>query len=361
MNKIVKNVLKVIALVIILNVTMGAYEVNAKERTNEQPNKWFVEEIKEARSKGFFVEDLEGEYKRAITRGEYVALAIRLLKLTNYDIVYSESINFSDIQSNKYYSEIVTAYNNEIITGYSDYTFKPDQLITRQEISKLMLNLVWKLKPEAITYKYKNNFEDSELIARWAEEAVNYCSGINVIKGELSNELYYLRPNDSVTVEQAIVIMYRLGKYLDVIDNNYDMGNIVITKYDEKISEDKPEITKTKEETTVINEFALNVGKEFANKLKEYVKSNKLELIYMDEHNASAIDEQGQRIYISNYIDNKISLSIYIKDTDKRNNMYKIFEEFSNIVNVDIKNIEAKDNTGDVNLASEQYKLEVTF
>lgn len=72
------------------------------------------------------------EVDRSITRGEAVALFDKFLAdYNNHDNV------FTDINNSKFESSILKAYDNGIVNGYSDNSFKPGNNITRSEAAKL--------------------------------------------------------------------------------------------------------------------------------------------------------------------------------------------------------------------------------
>lgn len=74
---------------------------------------------------------------RAITRGEVVALMDAFLKDTE------ETISFNDVYYNTPFAgSIAKAYANELINGYPDGTFKPNNTITRAEIATILNRLI---------------------------------------------------------------------------------------------------------------------------------------------------------------------------------------------------------------------------
>ena len=75
---------------------------------------------------------------KPITREE----AARLIALLSTEPLKDDDYNFSDLDLNyRYYDEIKKLYNNDIIIGYSDRTFRPAQNITRAESVKLAKNI----------------------------------------------------------------------------------------------------------------------------------------------------------------------------------------------------------------------------
>ncbi len=72
------------------------------------------------------------DINKPITREEAVALFDRFLVEYNlYETV------FSDIEDSRFKSSILKAYRNELVNGYADGSFKPEDNITRSEAAKL--------------------------------------------------------------------------------------------------------------------------------------------------------------------------------------------------------------------------------
>lgn len=87
-------------------------------------------------------------------RNKIKIFIITLLILFSFStIAMSSKSFFTDVQPNKwYYEDVLSLYEKEIIHGYDDNTFRPDQLITRAEVSK-MINAVLEYKSEQSNIK----------------------------------------------------------------------------------------------------------------------------------------------------------------------------------------------------------------
>lgn len=86
----------------------------------------------------------DGTFKpyNSITRAEFTVIATKLAKLDVADIM-SEELRFSDVASEHWAKNfIILAYENGIISGYTDGTFKPDNNVTYQEALTILLNVM---------------------------------------------------------------------------------------------------------------------------------------------------------------------------------------------------------------------------
>jgi hypothetical protein len=91
--------------------------------------------------------------KRSIIRSEMAAILVRLIGQQSKRPVYKErNKTYSDINKSQwYYTDIMTLTNYGLMTGYPDGTFRPDDVITGDEIRSLVINYV-----VVMTKKYGN-------------------------------------------------------------------------------------------------------------------------------------------------------------------------------------------------------------
>lgn len=143
-----------------------------------------------------------------ITRAEYTALITRLLK-------YEKSNNklpFKDVSPyDWYYKSVQIAYQNKIINGKTETIFDPNGDITRQEMAKIIFNILKEKGYKKGDYNNLNKFKDKKDIAPWAKESVGLLVKEGIITG-MDNETF--EPNKNATRAQAAVILYRLYNLL---------------------------------------------------------------------------------------------------------------------------------------------------
>ncbi len=114
-----------------------------------------------------------------------------------------------------------------IVNGYEDMTYRPNNLIRRDEFSKLAY-LVLSLKEDE-NGKSKD-FEDTK--GNWAEEMIRVATTVDVLRGYDDT---FFGPADNITNEQMMAILVRGLKYLGKdlrIDNDEDAENALTAVVD---------------------------------------------------------------------------------------------------------------------------------
>lgn len=101
---------------------------------------WYAADVQFALNKGLMkgYDDKTFRPDNNMTRAEFVTA---ILKLTEFK---TGNAPFNDIEEHWANANIVSAYVNEIINGYTDGTFKPDASITRAEVAKIMNQVIGK-------------------------------------------------------------------------------------------------------------------------------------------------------------------------------------------------------------------------
>lgn len=134
-----------------------------------------------------------------MTRAEAAAICTRLLELKGGQGA------FSDVPSDHWaYSFISCAASANIITGYPDGTFRPQEPITRAEMTKLLAAMVEK------TYDNTVRFSDvSE--THWAVEEISALAKMGVLSGYPDGTF---RPDNKINRGEAAVILKRIQDYI---------------------------------------------------------------------------------------------------------------------------------------------------
>lgn len=136
-----------------------------------------------------------------VTRAQ--AAKMIMVALGDPDIKVTES-KFKDVPNDHWASEWIAAANQlDIISGYEDGTFKPENYLTRAQMSKI-LTVAFELDVTAAEEK-DIVFRDIDR-AFWAASYINtlYYNGISNGSGN------YFKPNDQITRAQFSVFMSRV-------------------------------------------------------------------------------------------------------------------------------------------------------
>lgn len=203
---------------------------------------WAEEDIINAISMGYLDDDpdvfgyqpavtdlLDSDYTKAITRGQFAALAVRYYETLMSDITgedYTIPVNsgddvFADCSND---TNMAKAYNLGIVGGYnsadsrSGVSVGPDDPITREQAATMLTRLMEQLI-EAFdsvgrtgwSVWYADSLPFTDEIADWAYDGVRAVYGVGAMTGTTGTTF---SAKDNYTIEQSIVTIMR-------IDNNW--------------------------------------------------------------------------------------------------------------------------------------------
>lgn len=146
---------------------------------------------------------------RDITRAEFAATIVRGLGLK----LENEATPFSDVRASDWYSSAIhTAYENKLINGFEDGTFRPDDKITREQamviIAKAMTITELKAKlPVQSTDATLLSYADAADAALWAQSSIADSVQSGIVSGRSSIEL---APKAFITRAEVAAIVERL-------------------------------------------------------------------------------------------------------------------------------------------------------
>lgn len=228
-----RNVLKILSLSIFVSIVIASgvlatYYVPAQgnpSNYNDISGHWAENEINSVIKKGYFkgVTDKEFGPDTEMSRAMLVTVLWRLTgdDLHKTRIVDGEAkkypiyVNmFWDMKDDAWYTDYVSwANKKEIISGYSKREFKPDESITREQLSTILYNYLknYKLVRSFDSLKIKEavNFADGDQISDWARDKVSIIQQIGLMEGRTDGSF---DPKTTVTRAEIAVVIERLLK-----------------------------------------------------------------------------------------------------------------------------------------------------
>ena len=116
---------------------------------------------------------------------------------------------FEDVRPGAYYEDAITwAQENGVVTGHSDEIFKPDDLITREQLAAIIFRNEVRKGMEALTMEENlTHFEDADSISEYAVTAMNWAVGQKIING-VSETM--LAPRKTATRAECATMLYRM-------------------------------------------------------------------------------------------------------------------------------------------------------
>lgn len=180
--------------------------------TDFKASDWFYSAIENAVSYRIFSGRGNGKFEpnANITRAEFV---MALANLAGADLsTYTENSPFTDVQSysNTMHRAILWAYENGYVSGYDDNTFRPNEVICREQMCVILANYA-----KIIPNDDSEAFADDKSISGWAKNAVYACRDHGLISGVGDNKF---DPKSTATRAQACVVT--VGLYEQIADGS---------------------------------------------------------------------------------------------------------------------------------------------
>lgn len=177
---------------------------------------WCYETVDAAVTKGIFkgVTATEFAPDNAFSRAMLVTVLYRMAGEPDVS-EYTEP--FTDISEDFWsYDAILWAYNNGIINGYEDGSFRPNDSISRQALCAMLVRYLRYAGKDLseIGTDTADSFTDSESISASLTEDVGIAAALDIIRGYEDGSI---RPQNGATRAQAATMIMRLLDKLDTI------------------------------------------------------------------------------------------------------------------------------------------------
>lgn len=160
---------------------------------------------------GFFkgMTETTFEPETRITRGMIVTTLHRL----EDEPTATDPSSFPDVIAEDWYGPAVAwASENEIVKGYDDGTFKPNQELTREEMAAIISRYLG-YKDYPIVKIGVPEFADEAMIAEWASADVDVMQITSIMQGKPGN---LFDPQGKATRAELAKVMFELNELLNV-------------------------------------------------------------------------------------------------------------------------------------------------
>lgn len=142
--------------------------------------------------------------QRSITRAEFIKLVVEALKLEKDEI---KGDIFEDVNIEDWFAAYVEcSYNNNIVTGDPDGNFRPNDVISRNEIAVILSRLNGIDDMDDVVLE----FDDALDIPEWSRIGVEFVNRTELMKGYEDNTF---KGNNALSRAEAAVVIYRYMNY----------------------------------------------------------------------------------------------------------------------------------------------------
>lgn len=114
---------------------------------------------------------------------------------------------FSDVAKNQWFYDAVTwASHNDVVNGYDNNVFLPDQAITREELAQMLYNYAKYKGYDVSASANLSQYPDGAKVSDWAKTALSWANGNGLITGHENNTI---DPNGTANRAQTATILMR--------------------------------------------------------------------------------------------------------------------------------------------------------
>lgn len=144
------------------------------------------------------------EPDRNVTRAEFVAMLVRAFGLM---LEEEKTLEFTDVKAEDWFAKaVMSAKVAGITAGYEDGTFRPENLISRQEMAAMAYRTAGIVNLE-LAEGEATAFADADAMEEYAVEAISRMQQAGIISGLGDGNF---GPTQNTTRAQAAVVIYKL-------------------------------------------------------------------------------------------------------------------------------------------------------
>ena len=170
-------------------------------------DQWYYESILSVYENGLMngITDTLFEPDMDITRGMFVTILHRMEGEPAANTKYT----FEDVDADAYYADAVAwASENGIVSGFSETEFSPDENITREQMTKIILGYyTYKGEGPEGAWAIRLDYTDLDKISDWAMDSVMFATMKGIIEG---NDDGSFNPQGNTTRAQAAAVVGRI-------------------------------------------------------------------------------------------------------------------------------------------------------
>ncbi|WCN37928.1 S-layer homology domain-containing protein [Aneurinibacillus uraniidurans] len=210
---------------LIVPVSVEAAPVSAGKFSDVAKNHWATPYITKMSLRNVVAGYEDGTFKpeQKVTQLQAVALAVRNMGLADEAEKYKNTaIPYTVPTWAK--GSVALAISKGLIKP-SEKNFSPNEYASRAWIAQLMVRMVGK-ESEVGKSVETTVFTDAADVPEWAKEYVKTASSLGLVSGYLENGKYSFKPNYAVTRAQIVSVLSQSEKYIDVTSDTTQVGSV---------------------------------------------------------------------------------------------------------------------------------------
>ena len=173
--------------------------------TDVSPNNWFYTAVMFVYDRGLMTGTGDTVFAPTVNLNRGMVATI-LYRMADADVAF-EAI-FPDVAEGRFYANaVVWAYHNGVVTGFPDGSFRPADLVTRQEFAAMLFRYAELMGYDiTVSEDFGLDFPDAGLAANWATSYLEWAVYNGLITGTPQGEL---NPRGTTTRAECATILMR--------------------------------------------------------------------------------------------------------------------------------------------------------
>lgn len=206
-----KNMVKrLLAAVLMCCLVLGALPVTGLAATQRSfddvaPGSWFNEDVLFVSGKELMIGTSDRAFSPDLKMSRAMLTTV-LYRMAGCPATEAGAV-FSDVPANRWFSgAIAWAFENQVVDGYGDGRFGPDDAVTREQMVTMLHQYANAAGSDTAERKPIDSFEDASEVSEWALDAMKWAYAEGLILGRSATSL---APQGTATRAEAAAMVHR--------------------------------------------------------------------------------------------------------------------------------------------------------
>ena len=218
-----------VMLMLLSVVVVHANTENSNTFVDVTNTDWYYSDVQYVQNNKLMTGTSETEFSPsgATTRGMIVTI---LWRVEGEPVV--EGKDFEDVAPDEWYSKAVAwASNNQIVSGYSETEFGPNDTATREQLATIMYRYASYKKCDLSKKADLDKYKDKDEISYYAVESIEWANANGIISGTSETTI---SPKDNVLRSQVAAILRRFCEKFEIFKDIENEENTESEKEENK-------------------------------------------------------------------------------------------------------------------------------
>ena len=201
-----------LAAVMLMGTFVFTGSVNAEETgrpfSDVKASKWYYDAVKTVWEEGVMEGKADGVFapNEPMTRAQIVTIFYRLAD--RFETGLGSTLKFTDTKKNAWYADYLGwAVTEELVGGYPEGDFRPNNAITRQELAKLIVEFLKYIIAKVESESLVESFTDEKKFPGWSREYIEALRETGLMGGDESGNF---NPKKTATRAEVATVIVRM-------------------------------------------------------------------------------------------------------------------------------------------------------